>query len=98
MFWPNKLTLDKATKDELSKSIIAQVQSLWDEAEARLTSSQYLAGESVSVADILMAVIANWGLPVTLGPNVKRVLKDVIARPAYKAALEAEHVEYKAAA
>lgn len=98
MFWLNKLTLDKATKDELSKSIIAQVQSLWDEAEARLTSSQYLAGESVSVADILMAVIANWGLPVTLGPNVKRVLKDVIARPAYKAALEAEHVEYKAAA
>jgi glutathione S-transferase len=54
------------------------------------------------MGDILMAVIANWSAyfpgQITIGPNVKRVLKDVIARPAYQQAMAAEQVEYKAAA
>lgn len=37
-------------------------------------------------------------LPVTLGANVKRVLKDVSSRPAYQKTLAAEQIEYKAAA
>lgn len=98
MFWLNKQSFDDATKTELAKLFTAQIQSLWDEADARLAKTKYLAGDKVTAADILMAVIANWGLPVTLGANVKRVLKDVIARPSYQKAMAAEHVEYKAAA
>lgn len=98
MFWLNKLTLDEKAKDDLTKATLAQVQALWDEADQRLATTHYLAGDSITAADILLAVIANWGLPVTLGANVKRVLKDVVARPAYQAALKAEEIEYKAAA
>ncbi len=98
MFWLSKQNLDDATKAELAKLFTAQLQSLWDEADARLAKTKYLAGDKVTAADILMAVIANWGLPVTLGTNVKRVLKDVIARPSYQKAMAAEQVEYKAAA
>lgn len=98
MFWLNKLTLDEKAKDDLTKATLAQVQALWDEADQRLATMHYLAGDFITAADILLAVIANWGLPVTLGANVKRVLKDVVARPAYQAALKAEQIEYKAAA
>lgn len=101
LFWlkkPAANTLDTKAKEELQIMFLEQVQSLWDEADARLAKTRYLAGDRITVADILMAVIANWGLPVTLGANVKRVLKDVIARPAYQKALQAEQIEYKAAA
>ncbi len=98
MFWLNKQNFDDATKAELAKLFTAQIQSLWDEADARLATTKYLAGDKITASDILLAVIANWGLPVTLGANVKRVLKDVVTRPAYQKALAAEQVEYKAAA
>lgn len=98
VFGLSKMTLDEKTKSELNKTYIAQVQALWDEADARLAKTKYLAGDTVTVGDILLTVIANWGLPVTLGPNVKRVLAEISQRPAFQKALTAEQVEYKAAA
>ncbi|MCM2343531.1 MAG: glutathione S-transferase N-terminal domain-containing protein [Alphaproteobacteria bacterium] len=98
MFWLSRQNFDEKTKAELSQLFIAQIQALWDEAEARLAKTKYLAGDQVTAADILMAVIANWSLPVTLGANIKRVLKEVTARPAYQKALAIEQIEYKAAA
>jgi glutathione S-transferase len=91
-------TLDEKAMEELKKAYVAQLQSLWDEAEARLGKTKYLAGDSLTVADILLSVIANWGLPVTLGANVKRVISEASKRPAYQKTLATEHVEYKAAA
>ena len=90
-------TLDESAKAELMKAYNAQVQALWDEADARLGKTKYLAGDKMTVADILLSVIANWGVG-TPGANVKRVLKEVSARPAYQKALQSEKVEYKAAA
>jgi hypothetical protein len=50
------------------------------------------------MGDILMAVIANWSTsliqPIQFGEHVKRVIRQVISRPAYQAALAAESVEY----
>lgn len=97
LFWLNRQDFDDATKAELSKIFLAQVQALWDEAEERLAKTKYLAGDRVSAGDILLAVIANWGVG-TPGAHVKRVLRDVVARPAYQKTLAAEQIEYKAAA
>ncbi len=94
---PSADVLDAKAKEQLQTMFLAQVQDLWDEADARLANTKYLAGDKVTAADILLAVIANWGVG-TPGANVKRVLKDVVARPAYQKALAAEQVEYKAAA
>lgn len=101
LFWLKKPvadTFDAKAKEELQKLFLAQVQDLWNEADARLAKTKYLAGDKITAADILMAVIANWSMPVTLGSNVKRVLRDVTARPSYQKALQAEQIEYKAAA
>ncbi len=97
MFWLNKVNLDDKTKEELKKLFLEQINALWQEAEARLGKTKYLAGDQPTAGDILMTVIANWGLAAP-GPNVKRVLKDISNRPAYQKALAAEGVQYKAAA
>ncbi len=101
-FWINKTQAGKPHKDELLKAACAQIQDLWDEADARLGKTKYLAGGKTTSADILMAVIANWNqwLPheFKLGRNVQRVIKETIARPSYKKAMKDEQVEYKAAA
>ncbi|QQG36501.1 MAG: glutathione S-transferase family protein [Micavibrio aeruginosavorus] len=98
MFWLSRQGFDESTRSRLSQLFMSQIQTLWDEADARLAQTRYLAGDRITAADILMAVIANWGLPVALGANIKRVLKDVVARPAYQRALQVEQIEYKAAA
>jgi glutathione S-transferase len=63
---------------------------------------RYICGKDVSAADIALTVIANWGSyypqQPTIGPNVKRMLREIIARPSYTKALKLEQVEYKAAA
>lgn len=93
---------DAAVQEAVGKFACAKIQKLWDDAEAHLAQNKYLAGDQLTIGDILMAVIANWSpkmpAPINLGPNVKRVLKEVIARPSYQEALQSEQVEYKAAA
>lgn len=97
-------TQDAATKEHLLGIAIAMVNKLWAEVEDRLGKTAWLAGDNITVGDILMTVIANWigYLPnpeaVKIGPRTKKLLQAVIARPAYKKALEVEQVEYKAAA
>lgn len=93
---------DPKIQEAVGKAACAKIQKLWDDAEAHLANNKYLAGDQLTIGDILMAVIANWSpkmpVAINLGPNVKRVLKDVIARPSYQEALQSEQVEYKAAA
>ncbi len=100
-FFLMKNAKDEA-KEQLLGTALAMLNKLWAEVEQRLGQSKYLAGDSITMADILLTVIANWGgnLPAKpqIGANTKRMLQDVIARAAYKKALEEEKVEYKAAA
>jgi glutathione S-transferase len=88
--------------DDLIDVATAMLNKMWGVIEERLSKSPYLAGDKITIADILMTVIANWSprmpKPITIGPNTKKLLKQVIERPAYKKAIEVEQVEYKAAA
>ena len=99
-FWINRNVKDEKQKAELLKIAREQIQSFWDEADKRLAETPYLAGKTLTPADILMTMIANWADPGTYkyGKNVMRVIKEVSARPAYQKALKTEQVEYKAAA
>lgn len=100
VFWINKNITDEKTKAAALKVACDQIQSYWDEAEARLAQSPYLAGKECTAGDILMTVMANWGVPhpPKFGENVKRVIRGVVVRPSYQKALKTEQVEYKAAA
>lgn len=91
-----------ATQAEFLRQTCAMIEKMWAEADAHLSTSPYLAGSEVSAADFLMTVFANWNgyfsHPIKLGENVKRVIRNVAARPSFQKALAAENVEYKAAA
>lgn len=80
----------------------AAIQKQWNEIEGHLSKQAYIAGADITLADILMTVIANWGdkfFPgkITLGPVTKKLLKTVSSRPAFRQAMKAEGVEYLAA-
>lgn len=90
-------------RDEALKRSYAAIDKLWADVDAELANKKFIGGDSISAADILLSVIANWGQAtfaknLTFGANVKRMLKEVSSRPAYQKALADEGVEYKAAA
>lgn len=87
---------------ELQQAQHQKITALWQEVETRLGTSTFICGDSLTPADILLTVIANWqsyiSQPVTFGPNCKRLFQTVAARASYQQALSAEHVTYQAAA
>lgn len=92
---------DQHVADYVKKETIERLNTLWQEVEERLQKNVYLAGDDCTVGDILLTVIANWSAnfpEIKLGANTKKLLAKVIARPAFQRALEAEEVQYKAAA
>ena len=92
--------LDAATKEKMMATAHAKVQTLWDDVEAQLNKTTYIAGSDVTIADYMLCTMANWVLAAqpNFGPKTKALIKNVAARPAYQAALVDEGVEYKAAA
>ena len=98
-FWLSRNVQDEAQRQALLTAAANNIQSLWDDADQQLAKTAFLAGDTLTMGDILMAVIANWSTsliqPIQFGEHVKRVIRQVISRPAYQAALAAESVEYK---
>ena len=103
VFFIMRTVTDKAAKEEALKAAYAAINKNWAEVDAQLAKTPYVCGKECSAADILLTVIANWGMGAfasnfTFGENTKRMIKAVSARPAFQKAMEMEHVEYKAAA
>ncbi len=78
------------------------IQKLWDELDEHLDGKDYVCGDSISVGDILLTVIANWStmLPnkINFGKNCKALFTKVSQRPAFQAAMEDEGISYRIAA
>lgn len=88
-------------KDVFLASAAQWVNRLWQDVEAQLQNQPYLCGNTCTVGDILLTVIANWSakmpFAINIGPNTKALFARVIARPSYQKALVTENVEYKMA-
>jgi len=104
-FFLNRAVQDAAVKDQLLGVGFGMINKLWADVEERLGQTAYLAGDTITVGDLLIAVFANWGgyfsnYPdaIKIGPRTKKLLQAVVSRPAYQKALETEQVEYKVAA
>lgn len=92
--------LDAAAKDKMMATARAKIQTLWDDVEAQLNKTEYIAGNEITVADFMLCTMANWVMAAqpNFGPKTKALIQKVTARPSYQAALSEEGVEYKAAA
>ncbi len=86
-------------KEKLFATAVAMINKLWDEVEERLNQQNYLAGNCMTIADILLTVIANWSsrMPgeIRLGNKTKELLKKISSLPSYQKSLITEGVEYK---
>ncbi len=102
LFFLNRAAQDEAAKAQLVEVATGMLSKMWADVEAQLEKTPYLAGNSLTIGDILVTVIANWGgwlsLQPVIGAKTKALLAKVSAHPAYQKALQAEQVEYKAAA
>lgn len=100
-FGATRMNIDPAAKDAVVQTTIDGINAMWQVIEKRLETSPYLAGSEPTIADILCAVIANWATAETRiqrGPKTKALLQKISARPAYQKVMQAEQVEYQAAA
>lgn len=100
VFFLKRLDIDAAAKEQAINAAWAKVQDLWNDVENRLSANKYLAGEHLTIADIMMTVYSSWAQPnpLTFGPNTQRVFTDVTKRASFQKASEAEGVSAKAAA
>ena len=93
---------ETAATSPLMKAALESIQKLWNEVEQELQTKPYICGKDITVADLLLTVIANWssrfGSAITFGVKTKDYLKRISSRPAYQQALKTESVEYKVAA
>lgn len=89
-------------QSQFGKSAQTTLQQLWDMVEAQLEKTPYLAGEQMSLGDILTTVIAHWTpfikTEIVLGPKTQALVKTVSQRPSYVKAVEAEQPSKKSAA
>lgn len=98
-------TLKQMEDSEARKTLIAKmvkaINKLWKEVDDQLAKHAFVAGNTISPADILLTVYANWLVnfepAIELGENTKRMLKEVTSRPSFKSAMEEESVKYIAA-
>jgi len=99
MFFIYKNMQDSPLKEEALAKAGQGVSSLWDVVEARLEKTTYVSGDSVSMADIMLSVYANWNnfFPgkVKIGPRALRMIGEVSSRPSFKSAVEREKIRYR---
>ena len=99
IFLYNRLLGENAAKNELYAPCLKIIQNYWNEIEEHLKTNKFLCGDDLTIADILVTVIANWtpifGNQITFGDKTKAYFSKVIALPSFAKALATEGVTYK---
>lgn len=94
MFFLERIVEDQSTKEMLQQVAADKISKLWAIVEDRLSDKPFLGGESISVADILLAVYSRWGqffpANITIGAKAQSMIDSVIAMPSFQQAIEAE--------
>jgi glutathione S-transferase len=98
MFFVFKTVKDENVKAELLKAAAEQVNKYWNIVETRLEKNKFVTGDNYSMADIMLAVYANWNnfFPghINLGLKTKEMIHQIAALPTFKEAVAAEGVKY----
>ena len=101
MFFLERIVENQSTKEMLQQVAADKISNLWAIVEDRLSNQPFLGGESISVADILLAVYSRWGqffsANITIGAKAQSMIDSVIAMPSFQQAIEAEQQHAAAA-
>ncbi len=98
LFFASKNIKNLDAKNEVIQAAAERVNELWSIVNEQLGKTQYLAGENISMADIMLSVYANWNnyFPgkINLGDNSVRMIKEVSTREAFKKSIQAERIKF----
>lgn len=98
LFFVSENISNLEAKNEVIDSASERVNELWSIVNDQLGKSKYLTGESVSMADIMLSVYANWNnyFPgkIQLGDNSLRMVKEVSSREAFKKSIQTEKIKF----
>lgn len=85
---------DEAVRTEAFKVAARSIDQCWAAVEKMLEGQLFLGGNTLSAADILLAVYARWGqffpVDINIGPKAKAMIDNVYATEAFRKALSAE--------
>lgn len=88
---------DKVMQDQLKRSSLAKLEGIWRKLDQVVESGPYFLGRDYSICDMLFIMQAIWeeNQPSTFGhlPNIKHLMKAVLARSAVKSVLNIHQVE-----
>ncbi len=82
------------TPEDAKTLITKRINKLWRYVESEI-STDFIAGNKPTAADILMAVIANWLPHVVIGEKAKAICQRVSQLPYFAKALEKEGIKYR---
>lgn len=101
-FGAKKKLGDDAAKNPLYQASVEAIVKQWEEIEQELQSKDYICGKDITLADILLTVIAAWSprisSDIVFGVRTQAWLERVRARPCFQKALASEGLQTKAAA
>ena len=84
-------------RDTLIQHVADRLSTLWAIVETRLEESPYMAGDTPTVIDYLLALYASWGnavpeAPVRIGPKARKLIENVVALPEFQRAIAREKI------
>ena len=97
LFFIARHITDKHAKQTAFNAAAEAINSLWQVVEQQLVGRDFLGGERVSAADIMLTVYSRWGdkypIKITLGSNTSRMLDAVQAMPSFQRSLADEQTQ-----
>ena len=88
---------DKVMQNQLKRSSLAKLEGIWRKLDQVVESGPYFLGRDYSICDMLFIMQAIWkeNQPSDFGhlPNIKRLMKAVLARSAVRSVLKIHQVE-----
>jgi glutathione S-transferase len=85
---------DEKVKQDTLNAAAESINQLWQVVENKLSSKNFLGGDSPSAADIMLTVYSRWGeffpVDIIIGERTKKMLSTVQAIPSFIKTDEAE--------
>lgn len=103
VLWLSRIIEDSEEKTKLIEIACDDIQSIWDRIENHLSTSNqtFLAGQSITVGDIVTAVISGWNFiprEINFGPKTRDLISKVEALADFQKATNAEQEQAAQAA
>ncbi|WP_431688133.1 glutathione S-transferase family protein [Hahella sp. NBU794] len=94
LFFVANTDLSESAKQSAYASAASSINQLWNVVEDRLTEQNFLGGETVSAADIMLTVYSRWGasfpVDIHIGPNTQKMIDHVLSMASFQTALNNE--------